>query len=143
LDSRSNSRIAINVHVSGAFIQVKLNVKDYKPDELNVKISNGLVTIEGKHEQVTVPEKDKDGKPTGPEERVYRHFKRTFTVPKNVIEEKLECKLTEDGQLVMWAPARAIEAPSEPLARTIPIAAAGVEKQLENKEGDAGEKNGQ
>jgi len=110
--------------------QVKLNVKDYKPEELNVKITNGLVTIEGKHEETTKAENG------GGEEHVYRHFKRSFTVPKNVIEDKLECKITDDGQLVMLAPVRAIELPPEP--RAIPIKAVGAVKNKTGN-GDAAE----
>jgi len=103
--------------------QVKLNVKDYKPEELNVKISNGLVTIEGKHE---VSNKDKDK-----EEYNYSHFKRSFTVPKNVIEDKIECKITDEGELIMVAPVRAIELPPEP--RAIPINAVGAVKDKTGK----------
>jgi len=101
--------------------EVKLNVSDYKPEELIVKILNGVVTIEGKHEE-TKAHKGEEGKEDGPKEFVSTHFKRSFIIPKNVIEEKLECKLTEDGRLVVSAPLKAIEpAPEQPAIRSIPI----------------------
>jgi len=101
--------------------EVKLNVSDYKPEELNVKILNGVVTIEGKHEETKI-HNDEQGKEGGHKEFVSCQFTRSFAIPKNVIEEQLECKLTEDGNLIVRAPLKAIEpAPEQPAVKSIPI----------------------
>jgi len=60
--------------------EVKLNVSDYKPEELIVKILNGVVTIEGKHEE-TKTHKGEEGKEDGPKELVSTHFKEKLHYP--------------------------------------------------------------
>jgi len=101
--------------------EVKLNVVDYKPETLNVTVSNGVITVEGKHEE-TKTEKDEQGNEVISEEFVSRRFKRMYTLPTNAIEEQLECKFTADGHLLLSAPLKAIEAaPEQPAVRSIPI----------------------
>jgi len=99
--------------------EVKLNVIDYKPSELNVKISNGMVTIEGMHEEKKT--KNDEAHHILREQFVSRNFTRTFRLPENVLEDKLECRLASDGQLIVAAPLKAIERPSTPAIRSIPI----------------------
>jgi len=113
--------------------EVKLDVADYKPETLNVTVANGFITVEGKHEE-TKTEKDEQGNEVISEEFVSRRFKRSFVIPPNAIEDKLECKMTADGHLVLSAPLKCIEpAPEQPAVRSIPInvapAAAAVENQ--------------
>jgi HSP20 family molecular chaperone IbpA len=84
--------------------EVKLNVTDYKPTEVHVKICNGLVTIQGKHEEDTKLEHDREGHEVGGRGHISKNFKRTFTLPRNVLDDQMKCHLTEDGHLVICAP---------------------------------------
>jgi len=145
-EKSSNASEDVSTTTDKSMFEVKLNVKNYKPDELDVKILNGIVTIEGKHEE-TKTYKGEEGEGKGKErclghqEFVFTHFKKSFVVPKNVIEEKLECKLTEDGHLVVSAPLKAIEpaAPDQPAIRSIPINVTATAAEEEEKEAVAGD----
>lgn len=86
--------------------EIKLNVSDYAPKELKVKMCNGLVSIEGRHEEDTKPEHDRRGVELQGYGHISTHFKRTFTLPKNVFDEQLRVNLTEDGHLVLHAPVK-------------------------------------
>jgi len=86
--------------------EIKLNVSDYEPKELKVKMCNGLVSIEGRHEEDTKPEHDWRGVELQGYGHISTHFKRTFTLPKNVFDEQLRVNLTEDGHLVLHAPVK-------------------------------------
>jgi hypothetical protein len=51
-----------------------------------------------------------------------RRFKRKFALPENIIEDRLECKLSSNGKtLEVTAPLKCIEPASAPAVRTIPI----------------------
>jgi len=96
--------------------QVKLNVSDYKPEELNVRLSEDRVlSIEGVHHDEhhedgddvddALAERCRHGHGHGHLDSLYAHFRRSVTVPRTVIERQIECYLTSDGQqLVVTAP---------------------------------------
>lgn len=98
---------------------MKLDVNDYKPEELNVKILNGFVTIEGKHEE---KESENDG-------FSFKQFTRKFRLPENVIEENIECKL-DGGHLLVTAPLKCLEEPQTTNVRTIPITVVGADDDI-------------
>lgn len=92
--------------------QVALDVRGYKPDELQVCVEDGRLTMTGKHE-----ERSQDGN-----HFVSRQFTRSFTLPEAVDAEKIKSSLCSDGRtLKIEAPVKrpAIEESDKP--REIPI----------------------
>merc|ERR1719245_2849926 len=74
-------------------MEVSLDTSQYRPDELSVSVSNGLVTVEGKHE-----EKAEDGS-----KMVSRQFVRKYTLPRGATPEDVVSNLSSDGVLVITA----------------------------------------
>jgi len=81
----------------GQTFEMKLDVKDYSPEEIEVKISHGVVTIEGKHQSQTGS----------------RSFSKKFTMPQGVRPESLSCNIGTDGALCITAPIESSSTQSE------------------------------
>lgn len=87
--------------------QVNLDVQQFKPEELKVKVVDNCVVIEGKHEERS----DEHG-------FVSRQFTRRYQLPDNVDMQALQSSLSSDGVLQLCAPKKSIE---DKGARSIPI----------------------
>merc|ERR1712002_113728 len=74
-------------------MEVSLDTSQYRPDELSVSVSNGAITVEGKHE-----EKAEDGS-----KMVSRQFARKYTLPAGATPENVNSNLSSDGVLVITA----------------------------------------
>lgn len=88
--------------------KVDVDVTDFTPEELSVKIVKDMVTIEGKHEE----KKDEHGS-------VSRHFIRKYTLPEGCRSEDVVSNLSSDGILTVSAP-KVVKKPIED-SRTVPI----------------------
>lgn len=73
--------------------QVSFNVQWFQPNEVNVKVQDNMVIVEGKHEE----RQDKHG-------FISRHFTRKYVLPKEVDAAQLESTLSSDGILTVKAP---------------------------------------
>nr|QEL52520.1 small heat shock protein 21 [Agasicles hygrophila]QNJ44846.1 sHSP21.5 [Agasicles hygrophila] len=102
-----------------------LDVQQFKPEELSVKLTGeNSITIEGKHEE----KEDEHG-------HIYRHFVRTYIIPKQYDVSRVGSKLSSDGVLSITAP-RIIEE-DQVHFKTIPITQTGEPAKLaEKKEGE-------
>merc|ERR1712211_205880 len=74
-------------------MEISLDTSQYRPDELNVSVANGAITVEGKHE-----EKAEDGS-----KMVSRQFFRKYTLPAVAKPEEVVSNLSSDGVLVVTA----------------------------------------
>lgn len=74
-------------------MEVSLDTSAYRPDELSVSVSGGVVTVEGKHE-----EKAEDGS-----KMVSRQFHRKYTLPSGAKPGDVISNLSSDGVLVITA----------------------------------------
>merc|ERR1712240_126005 len=74
-------------------MEVSLDTSQYRPDELNVSVFNGVISVEGKHE-----EKAEDGT-----KMVSRQFIRKYTLPAGAKPEDVVSNLSSDGVLVVTA----------------------------------------
>lgn len=72
--------------------RARFNVKDYKPDEVNVKMDMNKIMVSARHEE-------KDGTKS-----VSREFNREVTIPKEVDPMSLQCTISTDGILTVEAP---------------------------------------
>ncbi|XP_061401124.1 heat shock protein 23-like [Musca vetustissima] len=78
--------------------QVCLDVAQFKPNELNVKVVDNSIVIEGKHEE----REDQHG-------YIQRHFVRRYVLPNGYDAEKVASTLSSDGILTVSVPKPQIE----------------------------------
>merc|ERR1712035_207767 len=90
---QSKDSEVIRVKEDDKKMEVSLDTSQYRPDELSVSVSAGVVTVEGKHE-----EKAEDGS-----KMVSRHFVRKYTLPSGAKPEDVVSNLSSDGVLVISA----------------------------------------
>jgi len=75
-------------------MEVSLDTSQYRPDELKVCVNDGVLVVEGKHE-----ERAEDGT-----KMVSRMFSRKYTLPSSAKQEEVASNLSSDGVLVITAP---------------------------------------
>lgn len=73
--------------------QVCMDVAQFKPSELNVKVVDNSILVEGKHEE----RQDDHG-------HIMRHFVRRYKVPEGYEPEKVVSQLSSDGVLTVSIP---------------------------------------
>ncbi|KAL3266740.1 hypothetical protein HHI36_010901 [Cryptolaemus montrouzieri] len=75
--------------------QANLDVQQFRPEELTVQVANAdnIVVIEGQHKE----RQDEHG-------MISRHFVRKYSIPKSCDITKVECHLSSDGILTVFAP---------------------------------------
>ena len=88
---------------------MNLDVQQFKPDELTVKMVDDFVVIEGKHEE----RQDEHG-------FISRQFQRRYKLPDNVDPSTVVSQLSSDGVLTITAPKKALP-PSSPNERIVTI----------------------
>ena len=91
---------------------VRAEVPGIKPEEIDIKVDAGMLTISGKHEEAT-EEKDKE---FVRRERRYGAFSRTMALPEGVDPKKIRATTT-DGVLEIKGPLPK-ETASEPVTIT-------------------------
>ena len=78
--------------------QVCLDVQQFKPSELNVKVVDNCIVVEGKHEE----REDDHG-------YISRHFVRRYALPKDYDPNKVVSTLSSDGVLTVSVPKPQLE----------------------------------
>jgi len=76
--------------------KLSFGLQNFKPEELKVKIENGMVKVEGHHEE----EKEVNGRKL----KVSSSFHRQYSLPENVDFDAAGCKFTKEGKLDFFAP---------------------------------------
>merc|ERR1711910_180373 len=91
-------------------MEVQLDTVGYKPDELKVEVDNGVVRVEGRHQ-----EKSQSG-----QVMVSRQFARQYALPQGAKPEEVVSSLSKDGVLAIQVPKHAPQKLSS--SRAVPIA---------------------
>ncbi|XP_053953092.1 heat shock protein 23-like [Anastrepha ludens] len=78
--------------------QANMDVQQFKPSELSVKVVDDHIVVEGKHEE----REDDHG-------YISRHFVRRYALPKGFQADKVVSTLSSDGVLTVSVPKPAIE----------------------------------
>merc|ERR1712111_8352 len=91
---KSKDTEVIRVKEDEEKLEVSLDTSQYRPDELKVSVSDGVLMVEGKHE-----EKAEDGS-----KMVSRMFSRKYTLPPSAKTDEVASNLSSDGVLVITAP---------------------------------------
>ncbi|XP_055912407.1 heat shock protein 23-like [Eupeodes corollae] len=96
LETTHRSRRVSNIGKDG--FKVSMDVQQFKPSELTVKVVDDAVVVEGKHEE----REDDHG-------YISRHFVRRYALPNNYDSDKVISTLSSDGVLTLSIPKPAIE----------------------------------
>ncbi|XP_055604534.1 protein lethal(2)essential for life [Uranotaenia lowii] len=92
--------------------QIILDVQQFSPEEVTVKINGRSIVVEGKHEE----KQDEHG-------FVSRHFTRRYMLPDGHDPNDVLSTLSSDGVLTVTAPKKALPAPNP--ERSVPIQQTG------------------
>merc|ERR1712054_467334 len=90
----TKDREVIRVKDDNDKFEVSLDTSQYRPDELRVNVGEGVISVEGKHE-----EKSDDGR-----RMVLRQFSRKYSLPTTAKPDNVVSNLSQDGVLVITAP---------------------------------------
>lgn len=110
--------------------QVVLDVQQFKPEEINVKVVDRCVIVEGKHEE----QRDEHG-------WISRQFTRKYMIPEQCDIEQVTSALSSDGVLSITVPRK--DVPKLQNERSIAIEQTGKPALQEKKEEKKEEKKGQ
>merc|ERR1711892_579064 len=99
----------IRVEDDATKLEISLDTAGYKPDELKLSAGQGMICVEGKHE-----EKSEAG-----QVMVARQFSKKYSLPASAMAEEVVSNLSQDGVLVISVPKReAVQQEN----RSVPIA---------------------
>merc|ERR1712008_29996 len=105
----TNDSNLIRIEDDATKLEISLDTAGYKPDELKVSAGQGMICVEGKHE-----EKSEAG-----QVMVSRQFSKKYSLPASAKAEEVVSNLSQDGVLVISVPKReAIQQEN----RSVPIA---------------------
>ena len=90
---------AIDVVRDNGHLVVRANVPGIKPDEIEIKVEDDVLTISGEHEET----KEETDKTFVRRERRYGAFSRSMPLPQGVDPKKIDAK-TDDGVLEVTIP---------------------------------------
>lgn len=115
--SEAVNRLALNdskITADDEKFQVNVDVQHFAPEEIKVKVINGQVIVEGKHEE----KRDQHG-------FISRQFVRKYALPKGCLPDTVQSKLSSDGVLTVVAP-KVLPMPSTgekiiPIVKTGPV----------------------
>lgn len=79
--------------------QVSLNVQNFAPEEISVKVVNNQIIVEAKHEE----------RADGEESYVSRHISRRYVLPEQYSIKDVVSTLSSDGILTVKAPPKEID----------------------------------
>ena len=76
-------------------LEIRLDTVGYKPDELKVLVGEGVVSVEGRHEERTE---------NGDRVMLSRQMKRQYPLPAGAVHETVNSNLSKDGVLIITIP---------------------------------------
>lgn len=107
LDADMQPRVPVVEEHGESKLKLEFNVKDFRPDEVKVKIlGNNILQVHAEHE-----EKSDAG------DMKRRLYVRQYSLPRGIDAEHVRPSLTDDGVLTVEAPATSLS----PTERLIPI----------------------
>ncbi|XP_058835629.1 protein lethal(2)essential for life-like [Topomyia yanbarensis] len=109
VDRQTQNNHAAVKHTKDGF-QVSVDVQQFAPEEISVKMVDDYITVAGKHEE----KQDEHG-------FVSRHFIRKYRLPEGHDMDKVVSSLSSDGVLTIRAPKLALPESATETGRTIPV----------------------
>lgn len=90
---------SVDIAETAEEFQIKAELPDVKKEDVKINIEDGVLRISGERRQ----EKEEQGKKWHRVERTYGSFLRTFTLPANVDDSKVQAEY-KDGMLTLRLP---------------------------------------
>ncbi|EDW36064.1 GL17594 [Drosophila persimilis] len=107
------------LNIDNEKFEVILDVQQFSPNEITVKIADKFVIVEGKHEE----KQDEHG-------YVSRQFSRRYQLPSDVNPDNVTSSLSSDGLLTITAPMKKLPPPST--ERVVQITQTGPSSKEDN-----------
>ena len=101
-----NKTPRVNIEETDKFFKIELAAPGMKKDNFNVEVVNGILTISAEAKD----EKEEKGKNYTRKEFNFESFTRSFTLPENVKEEKIDAEY-KDGLLLLTLPKTEVKVP--------------------------------
>uniref|UniRef100_D3TRY7 Crystallin alpha B n=1 Tax=Glossina morsitans morsitans TaxID=37546 RepID=D3TRY7_GLOMM len=108
------------LNVNDEKFEVILDVQQFSPNEITVKVTDRSVVVEAKHEE----KQDEHG-------YVSRQFTRRYMLPNDVNPDNVTSSLSSDGLLTVTAPMKKLPPPGS--ERVVPIAQTGPSSKEDNE----------
>lgn len=99
LDSNFSLTPAANIEEKDAEFVITMAVPGVNKDDINIEVHENVITISSEKEE----SKEENEKQYSRKEYSYSSFSRTFRLPQNVIEDKIEANY-ENGELILQLP---------------------------------------
>lgn len=108
------------LNVNDEKFEVMLDVQQFSPNEITVKVTDKFVVVEAKHEE----KQDEHG-------YVSRQFTRRYMLPNDINPDSVTSSLSSDGLLTVTAPMKKLPPPGS--ERVVPIAQTGPSSKEDNE----------
>lgn len=93
--------VRVNVAETDAVYEIEADLPGMEQKDIEVKVAQGVLTLSGEHRE----EKEEKNKEYHVMERSYGSFQRSFALPDDVVEDKIEAKCA-NGVLMITIPKR-------------------------------------
>ncbi|XP_018793665.1 PREDICTED: protein lethal(2)essential for life [Bactrocera latifrons] len=107
------------LNIDNEKFEVILDVQQFTPNEITVKVTDKFVLVEGKHEE----RQDEHG-------FVSRQFSRRYLLPNDINPDNVTSSLSSDGLLTITAPMKKLPPPAT--ERVVPISQTGPSSKEDN-----------
>lgn len=97
---------SVDITENDAEFLIKAELPEVSKEDIDVNVSNGMVTLSGERKSETKDEKEHRI------ERFYGSFSRSFSLPENVNEEDIRAE-SKDGMLYLHLPKSEAEKPKK------------------------------
>lgn len=98
-DSKFNLVPAANIEDKDSEFVISMAVPGVEKDDINVEVHDNVITISSEKEETS----EETEKNFSRKEYSYNSFRRTFRLPQNIQEEKIEANY-ENGELILQLP---------------------------------------
>ena len=98
LRQENSGRGVSTINLDDKEFKIILDVQQFKPEEIEVKVVDKFIVVKAKHEE----KKDEHG-------LISRQFVRKYHIPENVIADQIQSSISSDGVLVIQAPVKELE----------------------------------
>lgn len=95
----NGNSLAVDVHETDTAYTAVLSLPGLNPDQINVRLNNGTLTVSGELPQAALPENGR----ALIQERAFGHFSRSISLPQSIDADKVEANY-ENGVLTLTLP---------------------------------------
>jgi HSP20 family protein len=100
---------------------IRADAPGFDPSDINIEVHDGVITISAEHEEQRGGDRDREGRALR-RERVYRSFRRSFTLPDDAKEDDIEAHMDRG---VLTVTVKKEEQPKRPEPKRIQVRGAG------------------